>query len=141
VTPRVILDTNVVLSALLFANGHLTWVRRAWQAGQIRPVVCKQTVSELLRVLTYPKFKLTTADQEELLADFLPFTETATLPDQPPSFPGCRDPDDQIFLALAKSAAVDWLVTGDTDLLSLRDAFSPPIITADELNTRLTQSP
>lgn len=74
-TPRVVIDTNVVLSALLFTDGRLAWMRHAWQRQQIQPLVCKETASELLRVLAYPKFKLTGREQQELLADFLPHAE------------------------------------------------------------------
>lgn len=138
-TLRVVLDTNIVLSALLFRNGRLTWCRHAWQAGQIVPVVCRETASELLRVLAYPKFKLTEAEREELLADFLPWAEAAVLPDDPPALPECRDPDDQVFLLLARSTSADALVTGDADLLALRAEFQPPILNADELKLRLEQ--
>ncbi|WP_289241010.1 PIN domain-containing protein [Delftia sp.] len=46
---RVVLDTNVVLSALLFTSGRLAWIRRAWQHQQLKPLVCRETASELLR--------------------------------------------------------------------------------------------
>ena len=62
---RVVLDTNIVLSALLFAEGQVAWMRDAWQRGRIVPVVCHETVTELLRVLAYPKFKLSGADQDK----------------------------------------------------------------------------
>lgn len=140
-TLRVVLDTNIVLSALLFRQGRLTWIRKAWQAGRIVPVVCRETAAELLRVLAYPKFKLNKAEQEELLADFLPWAETALLPDDPPALPTCRDPHDQVFLLLARAAAVDALVTGDADLLALRGGFEPPILTAEELQNHLAEIP
>ena len=135
---RVVLDTNVVLSALLFRQGRLAWIRQAWQSQQLTPLVCKETAEELLRVLTYPKFKLTAEDQEELLADFLPWAEAATLPDPWPEIPHCRDPHDQVFLALTKLTEADALVTGDNDLLALRECFKTPILTPDELKTLLT---
>lgn len=69
---RVVLDPNVVLSALLFASGCLAWLRRAWQHGRMQPLVCRETAAELLRVLAYPKFKLSRPEQEQLLADLLP---------------------------------------------------------------------
>jgi putative PIN family toxin of toxin-antitoxin system len=134
---RVVLDTNIILSALIFAHGRVSWIRHAWQAGQIVPVVCKETAAELLRALAYPKFKLSVTEQEELLADFLPYVETTAIPDAPLGLPACRDPRDQVFLILARSAQVDALVTGDADLLALRDDFSPPIITADELKAKV----
>ena len=63
---RVVLDTNVVVSALLFTSGRLAWVRRAWQHQRLRPLVCRETANELLRVLTYPKFRLTDGEQQAL---------------------------------------------------------------------------
>ena len=78
---RVVPDTNIVLSTLLFAGGRVAWVRDAWQRGRIVPVVCHETVTELLRVLAYPKFKLSRSDQEELLADFLPYAEIVVIQD------------------------------------------------------------
>ena len=69
----VVLDTNLVLSALIFSQGRLAELRLAWQADLFKPLVSKATASELMRVLTYPKFKLSAQSQEELLADYLPY--------------------------------------------------------------------
>lgn len=69
---RVVLDTNVVLSALLFPNGHLSVIREAWWAGRFNPLVNQVTVSELLRVLSYPKFHLSMSEKEELLSGYVP---------------------------------------------------------------------
>lgn len=62
-----VLDTNVVLSALLFGSGRLSALRVHWQAARMLPLVSKATVQELLRVLAYPKFRLTAAERNELL--------------------------------------------------------------------------
>jgi putative PIN family toxin of toxin-antitoxin system len=134
---RVVLDTNIVLSALVFSKGRVSWIRQAWQAGSVTPLVCRETVAELLRVLAYPKFRLTAEEREDLLADFLPWAETITLPSDQAQPPDCRDPDDQIFLLLARLAEADALVTGDNDLLVLRGEFTPPILTADEFKQLL----
>lgn len=128
VTPlRVVLDTNVVLSALLFANGRLRWLRLAWQRAEITPVVNQLTTIELLRVLAYPKFRLNQPEQEDVLAEYLPYCEVATAaPDI--DIPHVRDAADKKFLQLAITSAVDCLVTGDADLLSLAGvAFSPAV--------------
>ncbi|WP_406625154.1 putative toxin-antitoxin system toxin component, PIN family [Acidovorax sp. SDU_ACID1] len=129
---RVVLDTNVVLSALLFTSGRLAWIRRAWQHKQLQPLVCKETVSELLRVLAYPKFKLTAEDRQELVEDFLPFAEAVQLPQPWPTLPACRDEKDQMFLVLARVGQARLLITGDSDLLAMRDEFPNLIVTPDE---------
>ncbi len=77
---RVVLDTNVVISALVFGS-RLSWLRHACAAGTIRPIICRETVQELLRVLAYPKFGLDATERELLLGDYLPFAETAALPE------------------------------------------------------------
>jgi len=136
-SPRIVLDTNIVLSALVFGEGRLAWVRQAWQRGQLQPLVCRDTVGELLRVLAYPKFKLTAREQQELLGDFLPYAEAVTLPAPWPDLPACRDAKDQVFLALAHGAGADALVSGDADILALRGVFAGQIWTADELAARL----
>lgn len=118
-TLRVVFDTNTVLSALVFAQGHLVPLRQAWCEGILRPLVCTQTVTELLRVLAYPRFGLTIAEREELLADYLPFAEVVDSWPTAPPLPLCRDPRDQVFLELAALGAARWLITGDDDLLSL----------------------
>ncbi|MGB5569969.1 MAG: PIN domain-containing protein, partial [Sedimenticolaceae bacterium] len=66
---RAVFDTNTVVSALLFQQGRLAWIRGAWSAGAIAPVVCKETVEELLRVLAYPKFQLDRNEIDDLLGD------------------------------------------------------------------------
>jgi predicted nucleic acid-binding protein len=116
---RVVLDTNVVLSALLFAQGRLAPLRSAWRGGRFRPLV-------------------SAAEQQELLADYLPYCETVHLPAVLPNTAACRDPFDVPFLQLAIVGRADQLVTGDKDLLTLADKPSCSIITAEQLLGMLT---
>ena len=137
--PRVVIDTNLVLSALVFVQGRLTPLRLAWQGAQCQPLLSSVTAAELIRVLAYPKFKLTTADQQELLADYLPYCTTVRMPAQPPATPDCRDKFDLPFLQLAVAGKADYLVTGDQDLLALAGQFACPIITADQFMKTLNK--
>ncbi len=121
---RVVLDTNVVVSALLFERGSLAWIRTAWQSRLIQPVVAEPTVRELMRVLAYPKFHLSAVELEQLLADLLPWCETWSA-SIAPAHQQVRDPKDQIFVDLALTARVSALVSGDADLLALKDQFNP----------------
>jgi putative PIN family toxin of toxin-antitoxin system len=132
--PRVVIDTNLVLSALVF-GGRLSRLRLAWQNNRFIPLASEVTISELVRVLTYPKFKLTNSEQEDLLSDYLPFCDTVLMPDTLPVVPECRDAFDIPFLLLAVVGQANYLVTGDSDLLCLSDKFSCPILTVDEFLT------
>lgn len=134
--PRVVFDTNVVLSALVFSGGSMEALRRAWQGGECTPLVNSITVGELLRVLAYLKFKLGVAEREELLADYLPYCTTIPIPAKLPRTIHCRDADDRPFLHLAIAGKADFLVSGDGDLLSLDGQFVCPILTPDEFIKR-----
>ena len=130
---RIVLDTNCLVSALVFSGKKLAWLRYAWQAGEVIPLVSRDTANELLRVLMYPKFKLTREEQALLLADFLPYAETVTDLNVPRDLPVIRDQADQMFLTLAVAGKADVLVTGDNDLLVIKDSFkTPPIMTLTE---------
>ena len=132
---RVVFDTNVVVSALVFGR-RLRWLRQAWASGAVLPIVCRETVSELLRVLAYTKFRLDAADRDALLADYLPFAEIVTLTNPPPELPlACRDRDDAVFLHLAIVSRADVLVSGDADLTVLASAY--PVISPAALQQRL----
>jgi putative PIN family toxin of toxin-antitoxin system len=115
----VVLDTNVALSALLFRGGATGRLRHAWQDGACLPLVSTATVQELIRVLAYPKFRLSADDQHELLADYLPYAHSVRIPKRAPVVPDCRDPFDRPFLELAVAGRAAVLVSGDRDLLAL----------------------
>lgn len=133
---RVVLDTNVVLSALVFGGGIAGQLRLAWQQGMLVPLASTATVQELVRVLAYPKFRLSPQEQEELLADYLPHTRVVRIPQPPPAAPKCRDPLDAPFMHLAMAGRAQMLVSGDRDLLALADEFRSagycPIVTLSE---------
>jgi putative PIN family toxin of toxin-antitoxin system len=126
-----VLDTNVVLSALLFTQGRLASLRLAWQQARFQTLASTATTQEFMRTLTYRKFKLTAEDQRELLADYLPYCTPIAMPGKPLRTPPCRDPFDLPFLQLAITGNAGFLVTGDKDLLSL-SSRNRPIVTADE---------
>lgn len=114
---RAVLDTNVLVSALLF-TGPPSQLVPAWQSSRLRPVLSAEILEEYLRVLAYPKFALTNSEIHSLIEDdLLPFVDTVRT--KPLTVPSLRDPDDLKFIACAKQARVRWLVSGDDDLLSL----------------------
>ncbi len=138
--PRAVLDTNVVLSALLFPGGRLARLRHGWQQTGFHPLASTATTQELMRALTYPKLKLTAEDQRELLADYLPYCTTVTMPAKPPTTTPCRDPFDAPFLQLAVVGYADYLVTGDKDLLSITGRARCAIVTAAEFLSSFDRS-
>jgi putative PIN family toxin of toxin-antitoxin system len=117
VIPRVVFDTTIVVSALVFANGRLTWLRQHWRERGCVPLISRATAAELTRVLGYPKFHLSSDDRRELLAEYLPNCEIIKVTRRCKLV--CRDANDQPFLDLAQGGKADLLVSGDRDLLAL----------------------
>ena len=132
-----VFDTNVVLSALVFAGGRTALLRAAWQSGRCVALASQATVAELLRVLAYPKFKLSAAEREELLADYLPCCRSVHVPARLPKLPQCRDPNDQMFIELAAIGSAEFLVSGDKDLLVLAPEFGQRIVTVEAFLDRV----
>lgn len=129
---RAVFDTNVVISALVFRTGRLSWLRSAWREGEFVPVVNDETVKELLRVLGYPKFHLERDDIAELLGDYLPYAEVWSVPVSP-SGVALRDSDDVKFLDLAIAADVELLVSGDKHLQGVSGDWRLSVVTPEAL--------
>jgi putative PIN family toxin of toxin-antitoxin system len=117
VTRRTVFDTSVVVSALLFRTGRLTWLRSHWADRRCVSLVSHETAEELARVLRLKKFRLTTGEYHEALAAYLPYCEIVDITRKCSVV--CRDAKDQPFLDLAQSGKADLLVSGDRDLLVL----------------------
>jgi putative PIN family toxin of toxin-antitoxin system len=127
---RVVLDTNVLVSALLF-GGRVGSLCTLWKVGRIIPLVSKDTFSEFRKVLSYPKFRLSQREIRTLLnEEILPFVEPVEIAKPCPGI--CRDPHDDMFLAVAADGNARYLVTGDRDLLELRNHGTTQIVTVAE---------
>lgn len=136
---RVVLDTAVVVSALLFETGRLSHVRDAWTTGRLVPLVSRDTTTELLRVLGYPKFDSSPEEVEIVLSAYLPFVEAVEVKGDLRALPRCSDPDDQKFVELAHVGRAEALVTGDQSLLALKGDVAFDILTPGQFRTRLSR--
>lgn len=114
---RVVFDTNTILSALVYRNGRLAWLRIHWQQEKCLPLICTETASELTRILAYAKFRLSAAERLELLSLYLPYCEVVELKHRYSL--QCRDKKDQMFLDLSHCGKAEVLISGDQDLLTL----------------------
>ncbi len=132
-----VFDTTTVVSALLFANGRLAWLRQHWRECACVPLVSRATAAELTRVLRYAKFRLRSEDARELLADYLPHCEVIDRVERCTTV--CRDANDQPFLDLAQSGSADLLVSGDHDLLTLTGQTTFLIETPDAYRRRASE--
>jgi putative PIN family toxin of toxin-antitoxin system len=114
----VVIDTNVVISALLFGGtpGNLLPL---WKSNRIRPYVSKKIIDEYLRVLAYPKFQLSADDIHYILRqEVLPWFEVVACEASPAII--SADQSDDMFIRCAEAAKVRTIISGDKHLLSLK---------------------
>lgn len=124
--PRVVLDTNVCLDLFVFDDPRVARLRDALVTGAVVAVADAHTRREWARVLGYPALRLDAAMQAAALAAFDRAVQaigdadaSAPPPDPAVPLPRCRDPDDQMFLALARASGARWLFSRDLALLEL----------------------
>lgn len=127
---RAVLDTNTLVSALLFRGG-LSRMVELWKRGKIVAVFSRATFEEFRHVLAYPKFKLGREEIEVIVEDeVLPFIEVVEVTTEVRGV--CRDLDDDKFLSCAVACCADFIVSGDKDLAEVREYKSIPIINPRE---------
>lgn len=111
---RVVLDTNTLISSILF-KGELAGIVDLWKGGKIVPVVSRGTFDEFRTVLGYPKFRLTQSEMKPIIEEeVLPFFDVVEIVGEVNRV--CKDPDDDKFIACALSASAEFVVSGDKDL-------------------------
>lgn len=118
---RAVLDTNVLISAILSPRGTPARLVLAWQAGAFDLVVSPPLLAEIRRALAYPKLvRLVPPADAAAFVDWL--GRSAELAVDPPGPPPIHsdDPDDDYLIALA-AAERALLVSGDAHLTSLAD--------------------
>jgi uncharacterized protein len=123
---RVVLDTNVVLSGLLFSGGNPSLALLRAQDGQL--LGSDATLLELVDVMNRPRFDryLERGLRARLVAEYMNACEVV-----PILYPirACRDPNDDKFLEVAVHGRADAIVTGDADLLDLNPFRGIAILT------------
>ena len=111
---RVVLDTNVLLSALLSPHGWPDIIYRAWKKDRFELVSSTAQIDELRRASRYPKFK--DVLQPHRVGTMINNMRLRVMLDGVSALPDgieVNDPNDAFLLAMAWAGEVDYLVTGD----------------------------
>ena len=134
---RVVLDTNVFVSALITKGTPPDLVYQAWDAGTFQLVTSREQLDELRRVMTYKKLRpYITPDEAEALLETI--DAVAIVAGGIPDVDSSPDPDDNVILATAIAAKADLLVTGDkSGLLALETVQGIPIVTPKDALERI----
>jgi putative PIN family toxin of toxin-antitoxin system len=121
---RLVLDTNVWLDWLVFDDAGVAPIKDAVTRGTVGIFISAACETELIRVLGYPLSgrTLDAAAQAAALAQCRAIArdvQDCAKPHDIAALPRCEDPDDQMFLELARDCRADTLITKDRDLLAL----------------------
>lgn len=141
-TPRLVLDTNIVMDMLHFANVHTQPLLEAIASSRLVCFTDEDCLAELARVTGYPEFGLDDEARAALMARYREFVHICpSQGEENYPLPRCRDSDDQKFLILAARCKADLLITRDKLLLKLaRHRQKPPpfaIVTAEAARSLL----
>jgi putative PIN family toxin of toxin-antitoxin system len=124
---RVVLDANVLVSAVMSRTGRPARLVELWIAGAFEPVVSDRLLAEVEQALTYARVsqRVSQTDAADFVALLRRFAVLARDPDEAPRVRSV-DPKDDYLLALAAHERVP-LVSGDAHLLALGERL--PILT------------
>jgi putative PIN family toxin of toxin-antitoxin system len=130
---RIVFDTNVLFSAFITHGACAGLYEECLQRAQI--VVSPDILEELEEKLVL-KARLSAAEAREVIRAVRADAEVV----KPAPLPGpvCRDADDDLILAAALAAKADAIVTGDQDLLVLKEYDGIPILNPRDCLALLT---
>ena len=107
----VVLDSNVLFSALISPYGAPHRIYEAWREGRFEVATCEEQIEELRRASRYPKFR--NILQPHLVGLMLNHLHGAQVMEHFPSHHEAKDPHDTYLLNLADAVQAHYLVTGD----------------------------
>ncbi|QLJ63748.1 putative toxin-antitoxin system toxin component, PIN family (plasmid) [Serratia marcescens] len=111
---RVVLDTNVLLAALISSHSYPDIICRAWLAARFELVTGATQLDELRRVSRYPKIKAILPAHR--VGTMINNMQRAIILNTLPALPNgieVNDPNDAFLLAMSLAGEADYLVTGD----------------------------
>ena len=131
---RLVLDTDVLVSALLFRS-EASALFKAWRNGRFLPAVSKPILDEYARAFRYPKFRLTEQEADAIMEQLvLPYCNRFEVA---AGLRFCPDPDDDKFIHCALIAQAAAFVSGDRGMLALGSgAGRVPIISVADACAR-----
>lgn len=132
---RLVLDTNILISALLARTSLPVHLIALWREGYFDLLTAPEQLDELMRVTRYPEIRdrLSTANVRRLIGQL---RDLAVIINDFPTIAVSADPYDNYLLAMAAAGRADFLVTGDKrDVLELRLYEGTRILSARDFLT------
>jgi len=131
---RVVLDTNVLISAIISSKGSPAKILDLWRQGAFDLVFSEETLKELINVLSRPKLLRITGINEDELNRLLSYLRSSSIVvDSSEDISiAIEDPDDTKFISCALQAGAKYIVSGDHHLLDVEKFEGTAIVTPAE---------
>ncbi|MBI5374230.1 MAG: putative toxin-antitoxin system toxin component, PIN family [Candidatus Schekmanbacteria bacterium] len=129
---KVVLDTNVLISATLSPKGNPSQIIKAWREKKFRLIISYSLLEEIERVIFYPKVRKYSDWSKEEINDFLKEIKQVSVIKESTRFFSeiiKDDPDDDKFIITAIEGKANYIVSGDQHLLKLKTYQGIKIIT------------
>jgi putative PIN family toxin of toxin-antitoxin system len=127
---RIVLDTNVIISAII-RNGEPRKLLEFGINGKYRILMSREILNEFSEVLQRPKFKTTVDEVTNIISALVKSSENVTIKSNLKVI--ASDPDDDIMINTAYDGKADYIVSGDSDIKSLRNFKGVKIVSVDEM--------
>ena len=141
---RVVLDANVIISALIRSDSVPGRILRAAVEGEaVKMVTSDPLLAELQAAIEYPRLQrylqMSKQDKEEFVVLLEQIADPVNIGNyQTPGI--CRDPKDEPYLQTALAGRADYIVSGDGDLLNLKAVEDIPIVLPADFERILTNA-
>jgi len=131
---RVVLDTNVLISAIISCKGSPAKILGLWRKGAFELVFSEETLQEFIDVMSRPKLlRITGINEDELntLVSYLRYSSIVVDSSEDIAI-AIEDPDDAKFISCAVRAGAKYIVSGDHHLLDIEKCEGTAIVTPAE---------
>lgn len=134
---KVVLDTNVIISGLLASDGPPGEIIHLWIDDKLTVILSQALIEEYLEVISRPKFKNigTLLERHEVLINLIEQNRTVFVSPKESLAVIHDDPEDNRVLECAAEGAAEFIISGDSHLLGLKEYCGIQIVTPAEFLT------
>lgn len=128
---RVVIDTNVLISGIIQSKGHPYKIVKIWEKGELILITSPAMINEAEKVLNYQRIKIRyKLNDDEIRQIVVNLLRYSVLIDNLPLLDVIKDdPDDNAILSTAVEGKADYIISGDSHLLVLKNYKDIEIIT------------
>jgi len=126
---KAVLDANIFVSAAVW-GGNPHKIMKRFSGGLDKLFIIQDIVDEVEYVLRRPKFGLSNEEVERRIAEIEKLGERVVVLPEHAAAGACRDPDDDKYLECALAAGADYIISGDRDLLDIKEYGGVKIVNA-----------